>query len=789
MQNHKARARELLVQMNMDEKVSQLMAVWLKINRDGTITLRDLKGFSVQESARDAYSVMRHGIGEITRPLGTHPITARDAVRGLNEIQKFLVEHTRLGIPALPHEECLAGVMADGATLFPAGINYGSLWDEELIERIGRAIGEELASVGAKQGLAPVVDVSRDARWGRTEETLGEDPYLVGSLASAYIRGMQGSDRSILATVKHFVGHSFSEGGRNHAPVRVGERELNDIFLLPFEMAVRLANVGSVMPAYHDIDGEPTSASRRYISEILRERWGFDGIVVSDYEAISLLYEHHGVANDEADAAALALRAGIDIELPGFTCYRTGIKKAIDRGVLSVADVDRAVERVLIEKSRLGLFEKPYTDEKAISLNSDEHRSIAAEAAAKSIVLLKNDGTLPLNVDAAKRERIALIGPLADDPNAGFCGYSFPIHVANGVRAEESPTRYGKTLRESLAERLGPDHLVFHKGCDLLTGRQDKVPVFPGDAEAAGGQTFDNVSTDTSRIAEAVEIASTADRIIAAVGDLSGLFLSGTVGEGSDTTSLTLPGVQQQLLQALLAVGKPVIVVLMNGRPYNIGDAFERAAAVIEAWLPGQEGGEAVCDILLGLQNPSGRLPVSVPRSAGAMPFFYNHKLKSAGTPVQKDFGARYPFGFGLSYTTFDYSDFSVEEPTVAMDGEIVIHGLVKNSGSRDGEEVVQLYTRDVVASLARPVMELKGFKRISLPAGRTAEVTFRVPTDLLAFTISGTDRIVEPGEFELMVGSSSADIHFRTSIRLIGKPRRLPEKWRMQSTTTVAAR
>jgi len=787
MPNHKDRARELLASMNIEEKVAQLMAVWVKISPDGSFALRDLQGFSIQDSAQDARTIMPHGIGQITRPLGTHAISARDGIRGLNAIQKYLIEQTRLGIPALPHEECLAGVMAEGATLFPAGINFGALWDADLVEKIGQAIGNELASIGAKQGLAPVLDVSRDARWGRTEETLGEDPYLAGTLATSYVRGLQGPDRRVLATLKHFVGHSFSEGGRNHAPVRVGERELNDTFLLPFEMAVKLANAGSVMPAYHDIDGEPSSASRRYITDILRNKWGFDGIVVSDYEAISLLYDHHHVAKDAAEAAALALHAGIDVELPGFTCYRTGIETALKRGILSIQDVDEAVMRVLIEKSRLGLFEKPYADEGAISFGAAEHRAIAVTAAEKSIVLLKNDGVLPIDPAAAKSGLTALIGPLADERNAMYCGYSFPVHVAYAPNTAPSAARWGLTLREAMTAELGGDHITFQEGCKLVTERPANSPVFPGDAAVSAGQKFDILSRSTDDIANAVAVAAKADRIIVAVGDIAGLFLTGTVGEGSDASSLTLPGVQHQLLDALLDTGKPVIIVLINGRPYNLGSAGERAAAVVEAWLPGQEGGKAITDILLGNRAPSGRLPVSVPKSAGAMPYFYNHKLKSAGTPVQREFGAIYPFGFGLTYTTFEYASGSVEQTTVPVDGEIVVKVAVKNSGPRDGEEIVQLYVRDILSSLVRPVKELKGFKRVAIPSARTAEITFHLPTDMLAFSISGTERIVEPGEFEIMLGSSSEDIHYRAIVNVTGKARTLPEKWRMQSAAEVA--
>jgi beta-xylosidase len=782
MPNDTERARELLSRMTLVEKAAQLYSIWLRIDETGDPVIKELKGFSLVDSSESAMDVLANGIGQITRPFGTYGADPRRIAKGVNRIQKYLVEKTRLKIPALAHEECLTGVMADGATLFPAGINYGAMWDPQMMRKVGAAIGEELRAIGARQGLAPVVDVSRDARWGRIEETLGEDPYLVGCMATAYVQGIQGPDRDVLATLKHFVGHSFSEGGRNHAPVRVGERELNDTFMLPFEMAVKIGHAGSVMPAYHDIDGEPASSSRRHITGVLRNEWGFDGIVVSDYEAVSLLHDHHGVARDSAEASALALGAGIDVELPGFTCFRAGIEQAIQRKLITVQDVDAAVMRVLLEKIRLRLFEHPYVNEGGIAFNTPQHRRIAAEAAEKSIVLLKNDGLLPL----APAGKTALIGPLADDPFAFFSGYSFPVHVANGMRAPVSETRYGKTLREALGERLPKQELAYSRGCDILAEATQDRPVFPGDARAEAGQTLNQVSFDEGDIAHAIAVASQCDRIILAVGDRAGIFLTGTVGEGSDASSLALPGVQQKLLDNVLALHKPTVIVLINGRPYNIQRGYSEASAIVEAWLPGQEGGEAISRVLFGEAEPGGRLPVSIPRSAGAMPYHYNHKLKSAGTPVQQEYGALFPFGFGLSYTTFEYEGFFLAEKSVPMDGEISVGCRVQNRGARTGDEVVQLYARDVYASLVRPVIELKGFVRVTLAPGEAADVSFRLPTDMLAFTTSGTERVVEPGEFRLMIGRSSADIRHTETVLVTGAPRRLPRDWRMQSEASV---
>ncbi|MFW5718490.1 MAG: glycoside hydrolase family 3 N-terminal domain-containing protein, partial [Spirochaetota bacterium] len=752
--------------------VAQLHSIWLSIGDDGTLHVKVLSGPSPTDASIDPWERMKHGIGQITRPLGSRPISPEKGVEAVNRIQRFLVEKTRLGIPALPHEECLAGLMASGATLFPAGINNGAMWDDDLVQRIAAAIGSELYSVGARQGLAPVLDVCRDARWGRTEECLGEDPYLVGVLASAYVRGLQGTDDRLTATLKHYVGHSLSEGARNHAPVRIGARELRDVFLLPFEMAVKEAGAGSVMPAYHDLDGVPLHESKEYLTQVLREEWGFDGTVVSDYEGIVQLHSDHRTRADIEGAAIGALEAGVDVELPADTVFANGIKSALEKGTLDPALVDRAVMRVLVQKSRLGLFDNPYAPEGPIRLNAPEHVRLAREAAQKSIVLLKNDGRLPLD----QNQRIALVGPLADDPLCMLGGYSFPVHLI--IAGSERATLPLRTLREELGDQIA--NLAYAKGCDVLTERPKEAAVFPGEIGLEGSSQKSYISYDRSGLPAAVEAVRDADCVILAVGDLAGLFLTGTVGEGSDTTSLALPGVQMELMEAMLDTGKPVVIVVMSGRPYNLGRGFAEAAAVVQAWLPGQEGPAAITDVLFGRANPGAKLPVSIPRSAGAMPFFYNYKVKSAGTPIQPNFGSVFPFGYGLSYTRFSVDGFSLAERTVQTDGTIEVSCRVTNIGDRTGDEVVQLYTRDLYARLVRPVMELKGFRRVRLEPGEATRLTFRVPCDMLSYTLRDNQRVVEPGEFEIMVGTSSKDIHYRETVVVEGLLRTLGSRWRM---------
>ena len=772
-------AKNLVDKMTLDEKIAQLTGIWLKMENDGTLAMKSMSGYEQKVGDLDPYAFMKDGIGQITRPLGSQEIEPVLGVRQLNRIQHFLVNNTRLGIPALPHEECLSGLMAKGATIFPAGINNGSTWDEGLIERVGQAIGEEVYSVGSRQGLSPVLDVCRDARWGRTEETFGEDPYLTAVLSSAYVRGLQDEKHPVMATLKHYAGHSFSEGGRNHAPVRIGQRELNDTFLFPFEMAVKYAKAASVMPAYHDVDGEPLHQCKEMLNDLLRDNWGFEGIIVSDYGGLEQLITDHHTQPDAAHAAAAALLAGVDVELPGNSLYSKGIPEALKRDLISMRDLDEAVIRHLIQKIRMGLFKNPYTDEGAVLSRLSEHKVLAGEAAEKSMVLLKNDGLLPLN----GKGKMALIGPLADDPMGMMGGYAFPIHLI--VAQNKDNTSRLRTLRSSMNELFeGP--LSYAKGCEILTSRPDKPAVFPGDVVQDGSSQTDFISRDTTGIDEAVRIAEQADVIVLAVGDLAGLFLSGTVGEGSDVSSLTLPGVQQKLINAVLDVGKPTVIVVFSGRPYHLGAGFERASAVLQAWLPGQEGADAVSNILLGNTNPGGKLPISIPRDAGAMPYFYNHKMKSAGTPIQKDFGAEYSFGHGCSYTDFAIETCVLTEDTVAVDGTIQVVTTLKNVGMVQGDEVVQVYIRDLFARYVRPVQELKAFCRIALAPGESRRITFDIPTDLVSYTVNGGKRVVEPGSLDILVGTSSKDIAYKMLVNLTGEARILDEDWRMKSLISL---
>lgn len=729
------RPRLLLERMTLEEKLAQIVGFWEK--GDGE-TVAPLQGEFTVERGLDTATL--DGLGHLTRVYGTRPVDVVERARTLWEQQRKLVRETRLGIPALVHEECLTGLNAWRAATFPTPLAWGASFDPELVTEMGAVIGGSMRELGIHQGLAPVLDVIRDPRWGRVDECIAEDPYVVGTLGTSYVRGLQSA--GVHATLKHFVGYSASQSGRNFAPVHAGPREVEDVLLVPFEMALLDGKAASVMSSYNEIDGVPVAADPRFLTGILRDRWGFEGPVVADYFGVAFLQILHGIAGDLGEAAGLALAAGVDIELPTGDAYLTPLAEAVRAGKVDEALVDRAVLRALVQKQQLGLLDATFEDEppSVVDLDGPEHRRIAARLAEESVVLLSNDGTLPLTAGPAT---VAVIGPNADREAALFGCYSFVNHVLAHHPGVESGIDV-PTVWQALAAELPAADLVFAQGCAV------------DDDDRSG---FD----------EAVAAAARAEVAVLVVGDHAGLFGRGTVGEGCDRDDLELPGVQRELVEAVLATGTPVVLVLITGRPYAVDWALERCAAVVQAFFPGEEGGNAIAGVLSGRVNPSGHLPVSMPRSAGAQPFSYLHpQLGGDGDVTNLRSTPALPFGHGLSYTTFTHTDLTAADE-VRSDGEVVARVTVTNTGERAGDDVVQLYGRDVVGSVTRPVAQLLAYRRVHLEPGQSAVVELTVPTTRLAFADRDLQRIVEPGRVELWVGPSCSARETETAITVVG--------------------
>ena len=728
------RVRDLVDSLSLDEKLAQIVGFWEGEEGDSVAPLQgELTGTGKLDDA------MAHGLGHLTRVYGTNPVDTDERAQYLWQRQRSLVQGTRAGIPALVHEECLTGLSAWRAATFPAPPAWGASFDPELVERMGELIGQSMRDLGIHQGLAPVLDVVRDPRWGRVEECIGEDPYLVGALGTRYVTGMQ--SKGVDATLKHFVGYSASQAGRNFAPVHAGRREVQDVLLIPFEMAVLDGGVHSVMHSYAEIDGVPVAADESLLTGVLRDQWGFDGTVVADYFGVAFLHLLHGIAADHGEAAVQALTAGVDIELPTGDAYLGPLKEAFEAGDIDIATIDRAVARALAQKERLGLLDETFEGEppSGVDLDSPAHREVARQLAEESVILVANDGTLPLAASDGGRS-VGVIGPNADRYQALFGCYSFANHVL-ALRPGVELGFEAPTVLEALRSEVSGT-VTFAEGCAVD-------------------------SDDRSGFDEAVRVASEADTAVLVVGDDAGLFGRGTSGEGNDSDDLELPGVQRALVEAVLDTGTPVVLVLMTGRPYAIGWAIERCAAVVQTFFPGEEGAGAIAGVLSGRVNPSGRLPLSIPRAAGAQPYTYLHpKLGGNGdvTSLRSDPPAC--FGHGLSYTTFAHGD--LETADAPTDGTITATVTVTNTGDRAGDEVVQLYGRDVQGSITRPVAQLLGFQRLHLEAGATATVEFSVPTTRLA--LSGRDyrRVVEPGTVELWTGTSGTRVA-QSSLELTG--------------------
>ncbi len=733
-----ARVDDLMRRMTLEEKLGQLLQPlgWKSYERSGgdlRITRNFQKILAQPGGVGGLYALLRADAWtEVTLDTGLSP---REGVDIVNQLQRFVLDNSRLGIPLLLSDECMHGHMAIGATVFPTGIGLGSTWDKDLLHRVGKAIGAETRAQGANVAYGPDLDLARDPRWSRCEETFGEDPVLAGRLGAEMVNGMQ--SQGVAATLKHFAAYGDAEGGHNGAPAHVGWRELHDVLLAPFKRCVE-AGAWSLMASYNEIDGVPCTCNGYLLNDVLRRQWGFQGFVVSDCNSVNTIV-HDGLAADSETAAKMALESGMDSDLDA-RAYREPLRRAVAGGRVKMGAVDAAVANILRVKFALGLFENPYADGgRAVEVTGcREHRELALETARKQIVLLKNEASvLPL---ARRSARLAVIGPNADEPMNQLGDYTAP-----------QPAGSVTTVLDGLRALKG-------EGVEI--------------AHARGCRVKDN---DRSGFAEAVSTARECDVIVAVVGGSSARGMGMGInpetgaavaderatdidmecGEGFDRADLNLAGVQQELLCELRTLGKPLIVVVIAGRPLSIPWLADYADALLYAWYPGCEGGRAIAEILFGDVCPSGRLPVSIPRHVGQLPVYYYHKRRARPNYVFTDSTPLFPFGCGLSYTPFEYSDIQLNQTCIEVDGTASLSVTVRNAGERAGEEVVQLYVRDPVASVSRPKHELKDFARVALDPGQARQLQFEITRDMLGFHGADCTWSVEPGVFEISVGGS----------------------------------
>jgi beta-glucosidase len=768
-----ARVTDLLGQMTLTEKIAQLGSIWAfeVVGPDGL--------------DRDRMAaLLGEGLGEITRLAGSTNLRPTEVAVAANGIQRFLAEETRLGIPVIIHEECLHGVLGWGAPCFQQAIGAAATFDPDSLAAVVATIRRRLLLTGARHALAPVLDIARDARWGRIEETYGEDPYLAAAMGVAYVRAIQGgADDPIIATGKHIVGHGLAEGGLNQAPAHAGWRELRDEQLLPFEAAIREAALGSVMPAYGDVDGVPCHASRELLGTIVRDEWGFDGLVASDYVGIAMLSRQHKLTDDLGIAGALALEAGVDLELPRSAAYAEPLAQAIRSGRVAEATLDASVARVLAAKFRLGLFEDPYVEPPSGPELADlaaVEQAAGRELARRSIVLVENDGVLPLSPDL---RRIAVIGPSADSARELLGDYSHVVHIQTLLEMQGAENAFGYQVTDEVAV---DDELIGRRTiADAIRGR------FPASEVRYARGSGIRDGTDAEIEAAAV-VAAWAEVVIVCLGERSGLTDDATTGEFRDRRELGFIGRQQELLEAVVASGTPVVLVVVSGRPLAIEWAARHCAAILLAWVPGDEGPDAIADVLTGAENPGGKLPVSIPRHVGQVPITYRHHPTGGRSQWKGDYvdgspTPLWPFGYGRSYSSFELSNLRLDRPELATDGgRVVVSVEVANVGDRAGDEVVQLYARDEAAALARPVLELVGFRRVGLAPGERRTVSFELVAEQFAYTGVDYRRIVEPGTVRLAVGTSSAALPLSAPLELVGGVVEVPVRRRFVTPSSV---
>ncbi|HUC54402.1 MAG TPA: glycoside hydrolase family 3 N-terminal domain-containing protein [Candidatus Cybelea sp.] len=743
------RVADLLSRMTLEEKLAQLESAWEnpQFFKDRQDLFVDDKGTFLPERAA---VLLKYGLGEMSRP--SEQRGPRAMAEFTNTMQKWVKENTRLGIPILFHDECLHGHVAPKGTSYPQAIALASTWDPLLVGDVFNATAAEVRARGAQHCLAPVLDLARDPRWGRTEETYGEDPYLVSRMGVAAIHGLQGAgpeiDKShVLATAKHFAVHGQPEGGTNVAPGNYSERVIREYFLKPFEAAVTEAHVRTVMPSYNEIDGIPSHSNRHLLEDVLRHEWGFTGVVVSDYFGATELRTIHHVAASDEDAAKMAIESGVDVELPFPRTYPTLLEQ-IHQGRVSEASVDRAVARLLRMKFQLGLFDDPYVNPDAAEkiTNNAEHQQLSLKAAHEAIILLKNqDNLLPLAKGQYKH--IAVIGPNAADVHLG--GYS------------SQPGR-GVSVLQGIKNKVGSSaEVLYAEGCKIT----ETDPVWEADKVTLGDATL-----NAARIAEAAKVAEKADLVLLALGGNEQTSREAWAPfHPGDRDSLELLGNQDDLVKAVLAAGKPTIVFLQHGRPNSINYIAEHVPAILDGWYLGQEGGTAVADVLFGDYNPAGRLPITVPRSVGQLPDYYYQKPSAKREYLGASTQPLFPFGWGLSYSTFQYANVQAVPDAIGVLGRATVSVAVTNTGRVRGDEVVQLYIRQEVSSVTRPVKELRGFRRIALDPGETRVVEFTLGPEELSYLNRDMHRVVEPGVFRILAGGNSVDL-IETKLSVVEK-------------------
>jgi len=733
------RVADLLSRMTLDEKVAQLGGTWQNRNfiKDEN---RLFVGANREFLASQAKLLLQNGLGGMTRPSENRG--AREMADFANSMQKWLTENTRLGIPVLFHDECLHGHAAPGGTSYPQAIALASTWDPGLVHDVFGATAQEVRARGAQQCLTPVLDLARDPRWGRTEETYGEDPYLVSRIGVAAIEGFQGNgpflDKAhVMATTKHFAVHGQPEAGTNVGPGNYSERVIREYFLKPFQAAITEAQADSLMPSYNEVDGIPSHANTHLLTDVLRKEWGFQGLVVSDYFALTDLVTLHHVAADNEAAARMALDAGVDMELPFAVAYLT-LPEQVREGKVSEAQIDGAVSHVLRAKFLAGLFDDPYVDPAFAErvVNSPEHKQLALKAAHEAITLLKNQNHL-LPLDRSRYKHIAVVGPNAAEAHLG--GYS------DGQSSLDS-------ILEGIKDKVG-------SSAEVLYAEGTKI------TETAADWNADKVvlgdpALNAKRIQEAVAVARKADVVILVLGENEQTSREAwAVNHLGDRDSLDLLSNQDDLAKAIVETGKPVVVFLLHGRPNSISYIAQNVPAILDGWYLGQAGGTAVADVLFGDFNPGGRLPITVPRSVGQLPDYYYQKPSARRGYLGSTTEPLFPFGYGLSYTTFRYTNLRLAPPTIGAMGETKVSIDVANTGKLRGDEVVQLYIRDEVSSVTRPIKELRGFRRISLDPGQTQTVEFELGFNELSFLNRDMHRVVEPGTFKIMIGGNSVDL------------------------------